>query len=174
MEVEMRSILAIYRPMVNSSSRETNMKIIATTIALVALAVTVLPTLAMAEAPVPRNRCWSKDIAMRPINDPQLRVSTAGRVVAIDHSNRKQPAIGTQLRLRADDGKETNISLEPSLSPRPQPKSIRIGDRLEIQGAKITSLKQPTRIIATTVKKGDRVWQVREPSGKPTGAKWCK
>jgi hypothetical protein len=166
--------LASYRPIVNSSAQETNMKIIATTIALVALAATVLPTLAMAEAPVPRNRCWSKDIAMRPINDPQLRVSTAGRVVAIDATNRNQPAIGTQLRLRTDDGKETNISLEPSLSPRPQPKSIRIGDRLEIQGAKITSLKQPTRIVATTVKKGDRVWQVRDPGGKPAGAKWCK
>ncbi len=150
------------------------MKIIATTMTLVALAVMVLPTVAIAEAPMPRSRCWSKDIAMRPINDPQLRVSTAGRVVAVDATNLKQPAIGTQLRLRTDDGKETNISLDPSLSPRPQPKSIRIGDRLEITGAKITSLKQPTRIIATTVKKGDRVWQVREPSGKPTGAKWCK
>jgi hypothetical protein len=173
MEVEVRSIW-LFMPIVNSSTRETNMKIIATTIALVALAATVLPALAMAEAPVPRNRCWSKDIALRPINDPQLRVSTAGRVVAVDATNRQQPAIGTQLRLRTDDGKETNISLEPSLSPRPQPKSIRIGDRLEIQGAKITSLKQPTRIIATTVKKGDRVWQVPQPSGKPAGAKWCK
>jgi hypothetical protein len=165
--------------MVNSSSWETNMKIISKTMTLVALATIVLPTLmlpssVMAEAPVPRNRCWSKDIAMRPINDPQLRVSTAGRVVAIDAINRQQPAIGTQLRLRTDDGKETNVSLEPSLSPRPQPKSIRIGDRLEIQGAKITSLKQPTTIVATTVKKGDRVWQVRDPGGKPAGAKWCK
>jgi hypothetical protein len=160
--------------MVNSSFQETNMQIIATTITLVALAATVLPTLARAEDPVPSNRCWSKDIAMRPINDPQLRVSTAGRVVAIEATNHQQPAIGTQLRLRTDDGKETNISLEPSLSPRPQPKSIRIGDRLEIQGAKITTLKQPTRIVATTVKKGDRVWQVRNPTGKPAGAKWCK
>jgi hypothetical protein len=171
--------LAIYRPMVNSSSWETNMKIISTAMALFTLSAPVLLTLmlpssAMAEAPVPRNRCWSKDIAMRPINDPQLRVSTAGRVVAIDATNRQQPAIGTQIRLRTDDGNETNISLEPSLSPRPQPKSIRIGDRLEIQGAKITSLKQQTRIVATTVKKGDMVWQVREPSGKPPWAKWCK
>jgi hypothetical protein len=174
MEVEMRSIWLFIQPIVNSSSWEKNMKIIAMTMTLFAVAATVLPTVALAEAPVPRNRCWSKDIAMRPINDPQLRVSTAGRVVAIDANNPRQSTIGTQLRLRTDDGKETNISLEPSLSPRPQPKSIRIGDRLEITGAKITSLKQPTRIIATTVKKGNRVWQVREPSGKPTGAKWCK
>jgi hypothetical protein len=147
------------------------MKIIGQATLVVALIVALFPAIAKAEAPMPKGRCWSRDIAMRPINDPQLRVTIAGKVIAI----KRQPTeIGTQLRLKTDDGKELNVTLEPSLYPHVEPKSIRVGDRLEIQGAKITSLKQPTKIIATTVKKGDRIWAVREPNGKPTWAKWCK
>jgi hypothetical protein len=147
------------------------MKIIGQATLVVALIVALFPAIAKAEAPMPKGRCWSRDIAMRPINDPQLRVTIAGKVIAI----KRQPTeIGTQLRLKTDDGKELNVTLEPSLYPHVEPKSIRVGDRLEIQGAKITNLKQPTKIVATTVKKGDRIWAVREPNGKPTWAKWCK
>ena len=152
------------------------MKIIGQATIVVALIVALFPAIAKAEAPMPKGqgRCWSRDIAMRPINDPQLRVSIAGKVISIANHKRQSTEIGTQLRLKTDDGKEMSISLEPSLYPHVEPKSIRVGDRLEIQGAKITSLKQPTKIVATTVKKGDRIWQVREPNGKPTWAKWCK
>jgi hypothetical protein len=147
------------------------MKIIGQATLVVALIVALFPAIAKAEAPMPKGRCWSRDIAMRPINDPQLRVTIAGKVIAI----KRQPTeIGTQLRLKTDDGKELNVTLEPSLYPHVEQKSIRVGDRLEIQGAKITSLKQPTKIVATTVKKGDRIWAVRELNGKPTWAKWCK
>lgn len=150
------------------------MKLIGNTTIVVALMIALCPGIVVAEAPTPRGRCWSRDIAMRPINDPQMRVTIAGRVIAIDRGKRQQMEIGTQLRLKTDDGQEMSIYLGPSQYLRSQQIFLRVGDRLEVQGAKIMGVRPPNAIVANTIKKGSQMWKIREPNGKPNWAKWCR
>lgn len=150
------------------------MKLIRMIMMVVGTIVVIFPAITIAEAPPSRGRCWSRDIAMRPINDPQMRVTIVGRVVALNYNSRQQSGIGTQLRLKADRGQEMSVYLGPSRYIRSRNISLRIGDRVEIQGAKITGVRQSNTIVASTIKKGSQIWKVRDPNGKPTWAKWCR
>lgn len=131
-----------------------------------------------AEAPKPRGGCWSKDIAMRSIEDQQALTTVTGRVVAIEYNNKNQQLAAKEIvmwvKLKTADGKEQSIYLGSSQHLKQQQLKIKLSDLLEIQGVQTTKAKQLPTVVATTIKKGERTWKTNNISAKPTAAKWCK
>jgi hypothetical protein len=130
----------------------------------------------LAEAPTPRGGCWSREIAVRPIDDPQAMTTIEGRVVAIEQSNNRRiapKAIAKWLRLKTNTGEEKRIYIGSDRYLDRQNLEIQVGDTLEIQGTKMPKAKQST-IAARKISKGDRVWTVNNFKDKPSGTKWCR
>jgi hypothetical protein len=136
------------------------------------------PAQVRAEAPKPRGGCWSKDIAMRPAADPQAMTTIKGQIVAIDRNDKNEPIAAkdlvTWVRIKTADGTQKSAYLGSDRYLNQQRLQLKVSDTLEIQGAQTTNPKQLPTIIATTIKKGTRVWKINKISSKPTTAKWCQ
>jgi hypothetical protein len=137
----------------------------------------LVPAEVRAEAPTPKGGCWSREIASRPIDDPAI-VTIQGRVIAIEYSNQNQPIAAkeavTWVRLKTIDNGEKSIYLGSERLLKQQQLPIKVGDSLKVQGVQAPKSKQLSTIIASTVKKGDRVWKINHVVAKPSGAKWCR
>jgi hypothetical protein len=136
-----------------------------------------VPTAVRAEAPMPKGGCWTRDISMRPTNDPQVLTTIKGRIIAIEHGKSQQIAakeMVTWLRVRTIDGKEQSIYLGSNQSLKQQRLQVKVSDAIEVQGIQMPKVRQLPMTIASTIKKGDRVWKINNIADKPTGAKWCK
>lgn len=137
----------------------------------------LFPTEVRAEAPTPRGGCWSREIVMRPIADPQMLTTIQGRVIAIEHNQKNQPLaakeIVTWVRVKTTSGEEKSVYLGLARSLTQQRLQLKVRDVVEIQGVQMPKAKQAT-IVANTVKKGDRVWKIDNLADKPTGVKSCR
>jgi hypothetical protein len=136
------------------------------------------PAQVKAEAPKPRGGCWSKDIVMRSIEDPQTLTTVTGRVVKIEYNNQNQQLAAKEIvmwvKLQTADGKEQSIYLGSNKYLNQQRLKIKLSDLIEIQGVQTITAKQLPTIVATTIKKGERIWKTNNISAKPIAAKWCK
>jgi hypothetical protein len=138
-----------------------------------------LPGVAVrAEAPTPKGGCWSREVAMRPTDDPKAITTVKGRVVAIERNNEDRPLaaknVVTWARVRSNTGEEKTIYLGSDLSLRQQHLKLKVSDVVEVRGVQTAPSRQSPTIIANTVKKSDRVWKIDNLADKPTGVKWCK
>jgi hypothetical protein len=144
---------------------------------IIALAILLFPTGAFAEAPTQKGGCWSRDVAMRPMYDPQKNVSVMGRAISIESGVLQRSSatdIGSRLRLKLANNQEIAVYLAPSWYLDRERIQIKAGDRVEIRGAKLNQGRQPMVVVAATIKKGDQTWAIRDPKGKPMWVKWCK
>jgi hypothetical protein len=136
------------------------------------------PDQVRAEAPKPRGGCWSKDVAMRPPADPQAMTTVKGQVVAIDRNDKNEPIAAkdlvTWVQIKTTDGTQKSIYLGSDRYLNQQRLQLKVSDTIEIQGTQTTNPKQLPTIVATTIKKGTRVWKINKISSKPTTAKWCQ
>jgi hypothetical protein len=137
----------------------------------------LLPTVVRAEAPTPRGNCWSREIVMRPIDNPQTMTTIQGRVVAIEHGKNQQVVekeLATWLRVKTLTGEEKSIYLGSSQQLKRLRINIQVRDSVEIQGIQMPKSRQLSTVIASTVKKGERVWKIDNLLNKPTSMKSCK
>lgn len=152
------------------------MKRISIAIMFITLIGTLAPAVVRAEAPMMTGKCSTKNIAMRSTPEPQMTKVT-GRVVSIESGKQQQIAAKNMvmwLRLQTATGEEVPVYLGSSWYLTKKQLQIRVGDRLEIQGIKPPGANpQSAMTIASTVKKGDRVWKVKIPN-QPTWAKLCQ
>lgn len=136
------------------------------------------PAQVRAEAPKPRGGCWSRDVAMRPISDPQVITTTKGQVIAIDRNDKNEPIaakeVVTWVRIKTADGTQKSIYLGSDRYLNQQQIQLKVSDNLEIKGTQTTNPKQLPTIVASTIKKGTRVWKINQIATKPTTAKWCQ
>ena len=136
------------------------------------------PAQVRAEAPKPRGGCWSSDVAMRPMADPQAMTTIKGQVMAIDHNDKNEPIaakeVVTWVRIKTADGTQKSIYLGSDRYLSQQQIQLKVSDNLEIKGIQTTNPKQIPTIVASTIKKGTRVWKINKISSKPTTAKWCQ
>jgi hypothetical protein len=136
------------------------------------------PAQVRAEAPKPKGGCWSRDVAMRPISDPQAMTTIKGQVIAIEHNDKNQQIAAKELvtwvRIKTADGTQKSIYLGSDLHLSQNRLQLKVSDNLEIQGTQTTNPKQLPTIVASTIKKGSRVWKINNVSSKPTTAKWCQ
>ena len=131
-----------------------------------------------AEAPKPRGGCWSRDIATRPSENSQATTTISGRVIAIEYNNKNQPIaakeIATWLKLRTPTGTKKLIYLGLNQYLQQQRIQIAAGDLVEVRGVQVPQAKSLPTIVASSIKKGNRVWQIETVSDKPTDVKWCR
>jgi hypothetical protein len=128
-----------------------------------------------AEAPSAPNACRSS-IASRPI-EPQQPITLKGRVVGLEYGKQQRVAVTNMvmwLRLKTDSGEIRPVYLGSSWYLDRKDFQVRVGDMLEIRGVKVPgSSPQSAMTIASTIKKGDRVWKASIPN-KPNVAKSCQ
>ncbi len=136
------------------------------------------PAQVRAEAPKPKGGCWSRDIAMRPISDPQPITTIKGQVIAIEHNDKNEPIAATDLvtwlRVKTADGTQKSVYLGLERYLNKQRLQLKVSDNLEIQGTQTTNPQQLPTIVASTIKKGTRIWKINKVSSKPTTANWCQ
>lgn len=129
-----------------------------------------------AEAPTPRGGCWSREIVMRPLTEPQANATIQGRILAIEHGQNQQVAtkeMATWVRLQTASGEQKLIYLGSNRSLSQRNLKLNVSDSIEIQGVPMPKAKEPT-IVANTVKKGDRVWKINSFTNKQIAARSCK
>ncbi|WP_310486962.1 hypothetical protein [Chamaesiphon sp. VAR_69_metabat_338] len=150
---------------------------ITVTIWSIALMGCLAPTAIRAEAPTPRNGCLPREIAARPSVDPQTVTTIQGRVVGIEHNYKNQPIaakeIATWVRVRTANGQQKLIYLGAARALKQQDLKVNVRDVVEIQGFQMPKAKQPT-IVASSVKRGERVWKIANFTDKPVGGKLCR
>ncbi len=138
----------------------------------------LFPHQVRAEAPQPKGGCWSRTVASRPIENSPALTTIAGRVLAIEYSNKNQPIaakeVATWLKLRTPTGEEKSIYLGLNQYLRQERIKVKAGDIVEIQGVQVPKVKSQPTIVASILKKGDRVWEIETVSDKPTNVKWCR
>lgn len=137
----------------------------------------LVPTEIRAEAPIPRNGCLSREIAARPSVDPQTQTTIRGRAISIEHNYKSQPIaakeIVTWVRVKTVTGEQKLIYLGSARALQQQALQVNVRDQIEVQGVQMPKAKQPT-IVASSLKKGDRVWKISNFTDKPVGAKLCR
>jgi hypothetical protein len=134
------------------------------------------PSSVRAEAPAPRNGCVSREIVMRPIAEPQPMTTISGRIIAVEQNQNQRIApkeFATWLRVKTNTGEEKSVYLGSNRSVKQQHLQLKVGDALEIQGVPMPKAKKPT-IVASTIKKGDRVWKIENFTAKQVGVKSCR
>jgi hypothetical protein len=148
------------------------------TIALLSSINCLFPHQVRAEAPKPKAGCWSRTVAARPIENSPALTRISGRVIAIEYNNQNQPIaakeIATWLKLKTSSGEEKSIYLGLNQYLQEQRIKVKTGDIVEVQGVQVPKAKSRPTIVASTLKKGDRVWEIETVSDKPTNVKWCR
>lgn len=135
----------------------------------------LVPAGVRAEAPSAPNACRTS-IASRPI-EPQQQITLKGRVVGLEYGNQQRIAATNMvmwLRLKTNSGEVLPVYLGSSWYLDRNHLQVRVGDTLEIRGVKVPgSSPRSAMTIASTIKKGDRVWKASIPN-KPNVAKSCQ
>jgi hypothetical protein len=132
-----------------------------------------------AEAPKPKGGCWSRNIAMRSIEDLQPKTAVKGRVIAIEYNNRdRQPLAKKEIvvwvRVKTANGSIQSIYLGSHQDLVRQNLRIKVGDIIKVQGVQTIKPKQLPTIVASTIEQGDRVWKINNVTAKPIEAQWCQ
>jgi hypothetical protein len=102
--------------------------------------------------------------------DPQTVTTVTGQVESLGSYGmtgwRTAPGMQTQGLALKTDGGTMMVNLGPPWFPRKQEFEAKPGDTLEVTGSRISRDNQ-TWLLASEVKKGERVLKVRDETGKP-------
>lgn len=81
------------------------------------------------------------------------------------------PAVG--MTLKKEDDYAIYVHLGPQWYFDKQELNINIGDKVEVTGSKLT-VEGNTVLLVSSIKKGDKTWQFRDPQGFPfwSGRRW--
>ncbi len=74
------------------------------------------------------------------------------------------PAVG--MTLKKEDDYAIYVHLGPQWYFDKQELSINVGDKIEVTGSKLT-VEGNTVLLVSSIKKGDKTWQFRDPQGFP-------
>ena len=137
-----------------------------------------LPMGARAEAPTQKGGCWSRDVAVRPMPDAQTIATTTGKITSIENNNKDRSLAAkeviTWVRLQTSTGELKTAYLGSNRALKQQRIALKVNDIVEVRGTQTAKARQSPTIIASTIKKGDRVWKLDNPTEKPIGTQWCK
>jgi hypothetical protein len=108
---------------------------------------------------------WGQD-GPNNLYDPQTVTTISGVVVSLTPPQAEAglPYLA-YLTLRTEKEK-IKVFLGPSLYVDKLPAQIKVLDKIQVTGSKITWKGKPV-ILAAEVKKGDQVLKLRDPNGKP-------
>lgn len=114
---------------------------------------------------------WGMGTPYQGLYDPAKLETIAGTVVGIEQTvPMRQMNQGIALVVKTD--KETiSVHLGPSWYFERLDTKVNKGDKVEIKGTRTTISNKPV-IIATEVKKGDKVLVLRDSAGVPVWAGW--
>lgn len=99
--------------------------------------------------------------------NPTTVETLSGKVVKVDRVARPGRRGGKGVHLSLQTSEETvDVHLGPSWYLNEQPFSLKSGDQVEVTGPRVTDASSPT-IIATQVKSGDTVLNLRDENGLP-------
>jgi len=81
------------------------------------------------------------------------------------------PAVG--MTLKKEDAYAIYVHLGPQWYFDKQDLGINVGDKIEVVGSKIM-VEGETVLLVSSIKKGDKTWQFRDPQGFPywSGRRW--
>jgi hypothetical protein len=81
------------------------------------------------------------------------------------------PAVG--MTLKKEDDYAIYVHLGPEWYMDKQELDINVGDKVEVTGSKIV-VDGNTVLLVSSIKKGDKTWQFRDPQGFPywSGRRW--
>lgn len=114
---------------------------------------------------------WGMGSKYQGMYDPKTIESLSGEVVNVDKiTPMKGMHYGIHLQLKTE--KETLfVHLGPGWYIERLDTKIEKGDKIEVKGARVTMMGQPS-IIAAEIKKGDNVLKLRDENGIPVWAGW--
>jgi hypothetical protein len=114
---------------------------------------------------------WGPDGAYARLYDPSTIQTVSGEIVGIEHMTpQKGMGAGVHLLLKTA-GETIPIHLGPAWYVEHQDVTVASGDRVEVQGSRISFDGKPA-IIAAEVRKGDAALVLRDAAGIPVWAGW--
>lgn len=131
---------------------------------------------AEAPTPAPRSGCWSREIVMRPQAETQATTTVKGRIVGIEQSRSQWLApkeVATWVRIQTPTGEQKFVYLGSNQLLKRQNISLKVRDRVEIQGFTMPRAKKPT-LVATTLIEGNRTWKIDNFTDQQRQARSCK
>lgn len=116
---------------------------------------------------------WGMGSKYQGMYDPKTIESLSGEVVNVDKiTPMKGMHYGVHVQLKTE--KETlSVHLGPGWYIERLDTKIEKGDKIEVKGARVTMMGQPS-IIAAEIKKGDNILKLRDENGIPVWAGWRK
>lgn len=114
---------------------------------------------------------WGAGTQYGRLYDPRTLATISGEVVGVDTiTPLKGMSYGVHLILKTE--KETiSVHLGPAWFLQRQDVKIAPGDKIEIQGSRITFQGKPA-IIAAELKKGEEILKLRDDNGFPAWSGW--
>jgi len=114
---------------------------------------------------------WGSGTPYGRLYDPKTAETLAGEVVGVNTiTPLKGMSSGVHLTLKT--GQESiSVHLGPAWFLQRQDIKIKPGDKIEIQGSRITFQGKPA-MIAAEVKKGDEILKLRDENGFPVWSGW--
>lgn len=117
-----------------------------------------------------KGRGWESGSRYTRMYDPATVDTVSGEVVKIDKITPvKGWSYGVHLLLKTDK-EEISVHLGPGWYVEKQGGQFAPGDRIEVKGSRITYKGKPV-IIASEVRKSDKVLQLRDDNGLPLWSK---
>lgn len=115
---------------------------------------------------------WEKDSQYGRLFEPNAVQTVSGTVTA---TRRRAPmpgmASGVELMLRSEDGNNLTVHVGPAWFIDRQPNPIAPRDRVEVTGSRV-ELEGAPIIMATRIRRDDRVLELREEDGSPVWEAW--
>lgn len=115
---------------------------------------------------------WGMNNQYVRIFNPNSMVTFKGTISSIDtFTPRRGMSYGIHLNVKSADNQTISVHLGPAWYINNQDTKFKAGDDIEITGSKVMFNKQSV-IIASEVKRGDKVLMLRDPNGIPLWAGW--
>lgn len=152
------------------------MKKIAAAIAIITSIFLLTADRALAQSEMMRwrhNAGWGSGSQYSRLYDPQTIETISGKIISIERITPMQ-GMSHGIRLMVKTAKETiPVHLGPEWYVTNQDMQLQINERVEIKGSRITFNGKPA-IIATEVKKGDKILTLRDSNGLPLWSGCCR
>jgi hypothetical protein len=121
--------------------------------------------------PMMRGGGWGMNSQYGRMFNPKTVETVSGEVVRVDKViPMKGMSHGIHLTLKTNKG-DISVHLGPAWYIDNQEPAIRVGDKVEVEGSRVTFQGNPA-IIAQEVREGDRVLKLRDDNGYPMWAGW--
>jgi hypothetical protein len=114
---------------------------------------------------------WGTGSSYNRLYDPKTVETVSGEVISVDRIvPMKGMSYGIHLTLKTDSG-TISVHVGPEWFLENQDTKIAVKDKIEITGSKIIFQGKPA-IIASEVKKGEKILSLRDSNGTPLWSGW--